>query len=252
MSVKYDFTRKVIAITGGASGIGLATAELLASSGALISVADVHAESLAAAASKIEQAGGTVLTRVVNVADSTQVNDWIAATVDKFGKLDGAVNLAGMMGKDMNVHKIEDLEDDDWTAVIGVNLTGVMHCNRAQIRNMNPKGSIVNTASVAGVMGLPMAAAYTASKHGVVGLSRCAAKETGDRGIRVNCLAPGLIDTPMSRKSSEVRGAKRDFSQSIKRFGQPEEVAELIVFLLSDASQYISGTVQLIDGGWMC
>ena len=190
MATNFDFNGKVIAITGAASGIGLALAELLALRGAKVSLADVQEKLLQEAAARLEKAGGQVLATVVNVADSQQVNDWIQKTVDKWGNLDGAANLAGVIPKTINIDRVEELKDTDWAFVMSINLTGVMYCMRAQIPNMNVKGSIVNAASVAGMMGFAKNAAYTASKHAVIGLSRSAAKEVGDRGMRVNCIAP--------------------------------------------------------------
>ena len=183
---------KVIAISGGASGIGLATAHLLASRGASVSLADMQADALAKAVQSIEAAGGKALGTVTNVTDRKQVEHWIDATISKFGRLDGAANLAGVTGRNIGVTGVEDIEDDDWALVLAVNLTGVMYSMRAQLRRMERGGSIVNAASVAGLIGRRLNAAYTASKHGVIGLSRSAAKEVGgeDRRIRVNCIAP--------------------------------------------------------------
>ena len=190
MTANFDFHGKVIAITGGASGIGLATSELLASRGATVSIADVQETLLQEVAARLEKGGGQVLATVVDVADSKQVNAWVQKTIDTFGKLDGAANLAGVIPKTINILRVEELQDEDWVFVMNVNLTGIMYCMRAQIPNMNVRGSIVNAASVAGLVGFPKNAAYTASKHGVIGLSRSTAKEVGDRGIRVNCIAP--------------------------------------------------------------
>jgi NAD(P)-dependent dehydrogenase (short-subunit alcohol dehydrogenase family) len=185
-----EFQGKVIAITGGASGMGLATAKLLASRGALVSIADVQEKGLQEVKSAIEEAGGKVMVTTVDVRNSKQVEDWISQTVAKFGKLDGCANLAGVIGKDVMVKNVDEIDSNDWDFVLGVNLTGLMHCLRAQIPVMNSPGSIVNAASISGQMGHAMNGAYCASKHGVIGLSRCAAKECGPNGIRVNCFAP--------------------------------------------------------------
>jgi NAD(P)-dependent dehydrogenase (short-subunit alcohol dehydrogenase family) len=181
---------KVIAISGGASGIGLCTARLLASRGAKVSIADVQEDLLKEAVQQIEEAGGDVIAAQTNVTDRRQVEKWIEETVSRYGRLDGAANLAGVVGKTIGVTAVEDIDDDDWNFVLGVNLTGLMYCMRAQLKKMEANGSIVNAASVAGLMGRPQNAAYAASKHGVIGLSRSAAKETGSRGIRVNAIAP--------------------------------------------------------------
>lgn len=191
MSISFDFSGKVIALTGAASGIGLETAKLLAASGAKLSIADVREGPLHAAASELEKGGkGEVLATVLNVTDASQVKNWIQETVKKFGKLDGAANLAGVIPAGMGKERVEEVTDKDRDFVIGVNLTGVKNCMRDEIGNMNEGGSIVNAASIAGLQGFSKNSAYVASKHGVVGLTRSAAKEVGDRAIRVNCIAP--------------------------------------------------------------
>lgn len=181
---------KVIVITGAASGMGLEAAKLIASRGAKVSLADVQAGPLEQAVKDIVAAGGTAMGTVVDVRDRTQVEGWIKATVDKFGKLDGAANLAGVIGKSINKTPLEDIDDDDWDFVIGVNQKGVLNCLRAQIPYMKDGGAIVNAASVAGLIGFPRNASYVASKHAVIGLTRTAAKELGPRQIRCNCFCP--------------------------------------------------------------
>lgn len=190
MATLFDFKGKVIAITGGAQGIGLATAQLLSPAGAKLSLADVNEEALTKVVADLTAAGGQVIGVKVDVRDSAQVDSWIAQTVEKFGKLDGAVNLAGIIPKNINIDDVETLNNEDWQITIDINLTGVMYSMRAEIGNMNEKGSIVNASSIAGIAGFPKNAAYTAAKHAVIGLTRTAAKEVGDRGIRVNAISP--------------------------------------------------------------
>lgn len=190
MTTTFDFKDKVIAITGGASGIGLATAQLLATAGAKLSLADVNQDALDKTVAELIAAGGQVMGVKVDVRDSEQVDSWISQTVAAYGKLDGAVNLAGIIPKNINIDDVETLNNKDWQITIDINLTGVMYSMRAEIGQMNEKGSIVNAASLAGIAGFPKNAAYTAAKHAVIGLSRTAAKEVGDRGIRVNAIAP--------------------------------------------------------------
>ncbi|KAL5361407.1 hypothetical protein BJX96DRAFT_176214 [Aspergillus floccosus] len=253
MAVQFDFQDRVIAVSGAASGIGLETARLLAASGATLSLADIQQAALEKTVSELIGLGrGKVVGQVVDVSNAKDVDEWINKTVETFGKLDGAANLAGVIGKDINKRTIAELSEDDWEFVSGVNLGGIMHCMRAQINEMKDAGSIVNASSVAGGMGFVKNASYTAAKHGVVGLTRTAAKEFGDRGIRVNAVAPGLIDTPMQSKSAEMRGRDREWTFAIKRMGTASEVAHLVAWLLCDASGYISGTVQAIDGAWAC
>lgn len=182
---------RVVAVTGGASGIGLATAFLLASRGATLSLADVSEAGLEAASQAIKSKHDVeVLTFPLDVRNTQQVDTWIQETIVRFGKLDGSANIAGVIPKNIGLGGIADMEEDDWDFVIGVNLTGVMHCMRAQMRVISDGGSIVNAASIAGLQGRPNNAAYTASKHGVIGLTKSAAKEVGQRGVRVNSFAP--------------------------------------------------------------
>ncbi|KAF2099269.1 3-oxoacyl-reductase [Rhizodiscina lignyota] len=253
MPVNFDITGKIIAITGAGSGIGFQTSLLLAEQGAYLSVADVNEQALEEKVKEIENVSkGKVLSTVVDVRDHKQVDAWIEKTVKEFGKLDGAVNLAGVIPKGINKERVQDQDIDDWHFVMDVNLHGVMYCMRAQLANMNDKGSVVNAASICGVIGFPKNAAYTASKHAVIGLSRAATKEVGERGIRINCIAPGLIDGPMQQKSVAARGGEQVWRCQIMRRGTPYEVGSLIAWLLCDQSQYITGTVQVIDGGWVC
>jgi NADP-dependent 3-hydroxy acid dehydrogenase YdfG len=164
-----DLKDKVVVLTGAASGMGLETAKLLASKGVKLSMADVQEGPLKEAAAELEKSGATVMATVVNVTDRKQVEDWIKATVDKFGKLDGAANLAGVIGKQNNVAPLQDIDDADWEFVLGVNTKGLLNCLRAQIPYINDGGSIVNAASVAGLIGFKNNGAYVASKHAVVG-----------------------------------------------------------------------------------
>jgi len=171
--------------------MGLETAKLLASKGAKISLADNQAEALDKAVEEIEKAGGIAIGTAVDVSNRSQVESWIKKTVDTFGKLDGAADLASVTGKHINIMPLEDIDDDDWDFVVGVNQKGLLNCLRAQDPYFNDNGSIVNAASVAGIIGFPRNAAYVASKHAVVGLTKTAAKELGSRQIRCNCFCPG-------------------------------------------------------------
>lgn len=156
-------------------------------------------------------------------------------------------------GKAHGMTKITDLEDDEWHRIIGINLTGLMYCLRAELRMISDGGSIVNISSIQGVMGFPGSGAYSASKHGVIGLTRCAAKEVGGREIRVNAIAPGSIMTPLLMKAMEANPAEgNDMPTAIKRVGTAEEMAGIIAFLLGPDSTYVTGMVYGGDGGWDC
>lgn len=185
---------KVIAVTGAASGIGLVTAKLLASRGARLSLADVVDEGLEKAKAEILSTtpGASVLTTVLDVRDFALVDSWIAKTVEHFGRLDGAANIAGVVPATIGSEagRVENMNLDEWNFILAVNTTGVMHCMKAQLQKMGEGGSIVNASSIAGVIGRESNGSYTASKHAVIGLSRSAAKEVGKRGVRVNAICP--------------------------------------------------------------
>lgn len=184
------FVGKVIAITGGGSGIGLATAILLASEGANVSLCDVQQRSLDEAEKQIKAAQGEVITALVDVRRQEEVDQWIRATVDKFGQIDGAVNAAGIGGSGILVESVHEITDADWDLVFDVNVKGMLRALHAEIPVMKEGGSIVNLASLAGVSASMKNATYAASKAAVVSLSRTAAKEQGYRNIRVNSVCP--------------------------------------------------------------
>ncbi|KAI8195440.1 Levodione reductase [Colletotrichum sp. SAR 10_65] len=192
MTFAQQFSDKVVAITGGASGIGLATAHLLAERGAKVSLADVQEKALQQAQSDIKSKypESDVLIFTVDVRNYEQVDKWITETVKHFGKLDGAANLAGIIPNSIGLKGIDEQDFDEWDLILSVNLTGVMHCLKAQLRVIENTGAIVNASSIAGLIGRNKNASYVASKHGVMGLTRSAAKEVGPKGIRVNGICP--------------------------------------------------------------
>ncbi|CAK7244836.1 MAG: hypothetical protein STHCBS139747_006384 [Sporothrix thermara] len=266
MANNQQLQGKVIAVTGAASGIGLAFAQLAAARGARLSLADVSQAGLDKVLAELQAVAGedNVLAQAVDVRKMDQVQAWTDATMAKFGRLDGAANMAGVIPKDIGVHTLAEQDLEQWDFVLGVNATGLMHCLKAQTGVLADNGSIVNASSIAGVTGRAKNAAYSASKHAVVGLTRSACKEFGYRGIRVNCICPGPIDTPMNRNARDIvtsSGSNTTTGQTVLsstqenalgRAGRPEEVAYLIAYLLSDESTYVSGTAICVDGGWIC
>ncbi|KAB8295752.1 hypothetical protein EYC80_008577 [Monilinia laxa] len=245
MSIKS----KVIAITGGASGIGLATAKLLSTRGAIVCIGDIAGESLNSTLAGVfpTQARGSI----VDVSNRKSVEHWIDEIVREFGKLDCAANCAGVIGESHGVKNIQDLSDEEWDKIIAVNLTGVMYCLRAELLKIEDGGSIVNVASVAGIQGFAGSGAYVASKHGVIGLTRSVAKEVGGRNIRVNAVAPGPIETPLLVHAREIDpSAGSNDTAAIKRAGTVEEIAAIIAFLLSGESSFVTGSVYAGDGGF--
>lgn len=263
---------KVFAITGGASGIGYATAKILSSRGAAVGIADVDPEALKAAedyfssSSQQEEGAGRdaaaaaagknkFLVSKVDVSKRAEVDAWIASIVAKFGRLDGAANVAGIIGKHHGLAAVAELDDDEWDKIIAVNLTGMMYCLRAELRSVVDGGSIVNVSSIHGIKGFAKHAAYDASKHGVIGLTKAAALENGAREIRVNSVAPGAIYTPLMKKAWDFHNraddAEFDEPTAFQRQGTAEETANVIAFLLGPESTFVSGSVYSVDGGWI-
>jgi NAD(P)-dependent dehydrogenase (short-subunit alcohol dehydrogenase family) len=244
---------KVVIVTGGGSGIGRATALAFHASGAATAVADIDRDAAAATAALITAAGGQAIAIGVDVADPDSVRSMVAATVARFGGLDLAANCAGILTAPAST---ADCTEAEWDRTIAVNLKGVWLSMKYQIPELLKQGggAIVNIASAAGLIAAPNFAAYTASKHGVVGLTRAAAVEYASRGIRINCLCPGFIRTPMVAPPSieSSPGLARQLAGEgypIGRIGEPEEVADAVLWLCSPQSSFVLGAALPIDGG---
>ncbi|KAJ5154459.1 Glucose/ribitol dehydrogenase [Penicillium coprophilum] len=249
---------RVYAVTG-LGGIGLAVARQLHSQGALLSLADLSENVLTIARETIEAEFGsstaeTITTTALDIGNASAVQDWIAGTVSHFGRLDGAANMAGTIGRNHGTGKFVDQDDAEWDMLMRVNVTGLMYCLRAQLKAITAtapggKGSIVNASSIQGLRGFALHAGYSTTKHAVTGLTKSVSKEVGPE-IRVNAVAPGSIQTPLLEKAREIQGGMSIPPVSIPRHGTSEEVAQTVVFLLSDASSYTTGQILSVDGGW--
>lgn len=250
---------KVALVTGGASGIGRATALTFAREGAKLVIADMNEEGGQQSVHMITENGGEALFVKTDVTQAAAVEALLSQAVHIYGRLDYAHNNAGISGAGIAGEQrtlTAEYPEERWHHVIAINLTGVWLCMKYEITQMLKQdggGAIVNTASVAGLAGLPYAAAYVASKHGVVGLTKTAALEYARQGIRVNCVCPGYIQTPMTAPGMQDpdRLALMLASEPIGRMGTPEEVAETVVWLCSDAASFVTGHAMTVDGGYL-
>jgi 2,5-dichloro-2,5-cyclohexadiene-1,4-diol dehydrogenase 1 len=243
---------RVVMVTGGGSGIGQATATLLAERGADVVVADVDDRGGEAVVASIREGGGRASFIHTDVANEDQVKGAVDFALSEFGGLDGAFNNAGI---NSGTAGLVEMKLADWQRTMDVNLSGVFLCMKHQIRHMLKigRGAVVNTSSGAGVVGFPNLPDYVASKHGVIGLTRAAAADFSARGIRVNAVVPGGIETPLLVKSmgrDPVVRAAVERGHPIGRLGLPIEIAEATAWLLSDAASFVTGAIFAIDGGY--
>jgi len=246
---------KAALITGAGGGIGRATALAFAREGARVAVADVAVEAAHETVAQVNAAGGQAISLAGDVTRDADVRAMIGAVVGAYGRLDCAFNNAGVAGWHVGSinQKTAEWSEESFDRMIAINLKGVWLCLRAEINQMLAQGggAIVNTASIAGLAGLPTSSAYVAAKHGVVGLTKTAAIEYAEAGIRVNAVCPGYIHTRMTEETMRRRGAAILAQTPLRRMGNPEEIAEMVVWLCSDRASYVTGVAYNVDGGWM-
>ena len=241
-----DLSGRAALITGAASGIGRASALAFASAGASVALLDIDAEGLADTAAAALAAGVRAEALVADVRDLRAVTGAVRRAVEAFGRLDAALNNAGVPGPYL---PLDEYSEEDFMRILQVDLAGVWRCMRAEIRQMRAQGhgAIVNTSSMLGAAAMPDNGAYIAAKHGVHGLTRAAALELGGTGMRVNAIAPGVTRTGMTSAVSD------DLLRTVPlgRIAEPEEIAAAAVWLCSPEASYITGSVLVADGGWL-
>lgn len=245
------FNNKTAIVTGGSFGIGRAAAIAFAERGANVVIADYVEDN--ETINHIKNAGGKAVFVKCDVSKASDVKMFIDKAINSFGSIDYAFNNAGIEGVAGATH---ECTEENWDRTLGVNLKGVWLCMKYEIEVMlkQGKGSIVNTASIAGLVGFQNLPAYVASKHGIVGLTKTAALEYAKKGIRVNVVCPGVIKTPMiDRFTGKKKEAEKAYEnmEPVGRMGTPEEVAETVMFLCSDAASFVTGDSLAVDGGWI-
>jgi len=245
------FQNKIAIVTGGSFGIGYATAAALAKSGASVLIVDWIENPTGL--SDLQKDGSHVRFFQCDVSKSSDVSAMVDYALKTFGRIDIAVNNAGIEGATAQSH---ECTEENWDKTIGINLKGVWLCMKAEISSMLRQGggAIVNVASIAGLIGFPGLPAYVASKHGIVGLTKTAALEYAKMGIRINAVCPGVIKTAMvDRITGKDKTVEKAFEnqEPVGRMGRPEEVAEAILWLCSNAASFVTGDAMAVDGGWI-
>ena len=245
---------KIALVTGGGSGLGRATVQALAREGAKVLVADLNLESAHETVTMVAETGGEASAFAMDVTIAAQVEAMVQTTVERYGRLDCAFNNAGIPGKVGT--SVIDYEEEDWDRVIAVDLKGVWLGMKYELKQMlkQGRGVVVNTASIAGLVGLVGSSPYVASKHGVVGLTKTAALEFAQQNIRVNAVCPGVFRTPLVEKVIAELPEREELylsAQPIGRMGRPEELAEAVVWLCSDAASFVTGHAFPVDGGYV-
>ena len=246
---------KTALITGGWRGIGRATALLFAQEGAKVAVADLSEDNAAETVAEINRAGGQAISLGGDVTNAAAVDAMVEATMAAFGRLDCAFNNAGIAGQQVGMvgKRTHEWEERAFDRLVEVDLKSVWLCMRAELRQMLAQGSgtIVNTASIAGLIGLRTSSPYVASKHGVIGLTKTAALEYAEDNIRVNAVCPGYITTDMTAETVARRHDALMTLVPIKRMGDAQEIAEMVCWLCSDRASFVTGAAYNVDGGYM-
>lgn len=251
MTPTYDFKGQVALVTGASSGMGLATARMFAEASAAVVLADLNEQAVRNASEALNDAGHRTIAVTCDVTDEAQAAAMVARAVSEFGRLDMAYNNAGILGP---MGDVTDETAEAFDEVNAVNLRGVWTCMKhelLQMRRQDHGGAIVNCSSLGGLVGLPGRAAYHASKHGVIGLTKSAALDYAAKGIRVNAVCPGCIDTPMGDAIDPA--AMKEFlkQQPIGRMGRAEEVAAAVLWLCSPGASFVLGVALPVDGGFV-
>lgn len=250
--MNISFENKVALVTGAASGMGLAAAEAFAASGASVALADINEAAVRKVAERLTGAGLKVIAIACDATDEAQVRKMVEQTVSAFGRLDAAFNNAGVQSLAVDT---ADATSEEYDRVTAINLKSVWLCMKYELLQMRKQGSgaIVNNSSIGGLIGIPGRAIYHATKHGVIGMTKSAALEYAAKGIRINAICPGAIETPMvadmiAREPETMKDILKE--QPIGRLGKPEEIASTVLWLCSPGAGFVIGHALAVDGGY--